>query len=928
MDPITKKILQANYVDSVHHTHVSLILPRGKFQLNRVVQEEFWKAYMDGLDNPDQKEMTRLYGIAEKPRGDYLPVLVDIDLKIRDDGEDIGDSLYTPDQLQTVIQTYQSVISSIVEDCTDRDLICFVLEKKMYQENKNDRVYFKNGFHLHFPFVFLPKIAQEVHLIPRVKEALKSACTFSGLGVEDSGSVVDDKCIKNYWLLYGSKKSETADPYLLSKVVSFEGKIISLEKALEGYVLFDHKEKPLEIVRPWSYYLPRVFSVLPANRSVKELKKGLVSPLKERLRKDQKSSNASVSYRETSTEENIKTAKKLMPLLSDFRAFDRNEWMDVGWTLFSISEGHQDALEIWCEFSSRCGEKYDENECIHLWANMVKKDKSIGSLKYYASRDNPEEYKKLRQEEVQKHVLASLEGSHNDVAKALYAEYGDEFVCASVAGKIWFQFKNNIWEQIEDGTFLREKISGSTVAKYTIAIKKLYDDLAQCENKAGNAMIQARIKQVNKMISSLKSAPYKNNVMKEASEVFYDPRFRDKLDSDPFLIAFKNGVYDLRVDAFRAGRPDDYLSKTMPIEYKVFTDDDMKVHEMRTFLQQVFPDRSIREYFLDTSSDVFVGGNHEKIVLFWTGEGDNGKSVTQLFFEKMLGKLAIKLNTNVITGKKPSAGSAFADLARAGGGVRWAVFEEPDADEMINTGIFKHLSGNDSFYARDLFERGKDGREICPMFKLAFICNKLPPIKSADKAVFNRARVLPFESTFCRPENPAPDTFEEQLAQKRFPMDKQFSKKIPELVEAFAWILLEHRKKIKKENRPRIEPEKVRSATELYKKQNDIYRQFVDENIMEDSGKSITLLEVYSIFKEWFKSSLPGHGLPVKNEVEEYFTKVWGYPEPGKRWKGYKQRTIQDDVEAGDVIILTEDDLVDYNGDGGGVITVEVAGKK
>lgn len=297
-------------------------------------------------------------------------------------------------------------------------------------------------------------------------------------------------------------------------------------------------------------------------------------------------------------------------------------------------------------------------------------------------------------------------------------------------------------------------------------------------------------------------------------------------------------------------------------------------------------------------------------LFFWTGEGDNGKSVTQLFFELMMGKLAIKLNTNIITGKKPSAGAAFADLARAGGGVRWAVLEEPDADEMINTGIFKHMSGNDSFYARDLFERGKDGREIKPLFKLVFICNKLPRMKAADKAVWNRVRVIPFEATFCRPDNPAPESYEEQLRQKRFPMDKQFGKKIPNLVEAFAWYLLQHRLKIM--NSPRVEPEKVRSATEIYRKQNDIYRQFVDESIAEDKDKWISLVELYNLFKEWFKDSLPGHSVPVKNEIEEYFSKIWGTPDSGKKWKGYRQRTIQDDIDSGEAIVLTEEDLVTY----------------
>ena len=545
---------------------------------------------------------------------------------------------------------------------------------------------------------------------------------------------------------------------------------------------------------------------------------------------------------------------------------------------------------------------------------MIKKDLTLGTLRHYASIDNPQEYKKFKEEQIEKHIISSLDGSHNDIAKALYADYSEQFVCSSVSNKTWYQFVNHKWEQIEEGTNLREKISGKIVDRYYECIKKLYDQMRDCgQDKGKEGMIQARIKQVQKMINSLKSSPFKNNVMRECVEVFYDPRFKEKLDADPYLIAFKNGVYDLKLNIFRSGRPEDFLSKCMPINYVEYSEDDEKVQDMYTFLEQVFPDKSIRKYFLDISSDIFVGGNHEKIVVFWTGEGDNGKSVTQNFFEKMLGlgKLAIKLNTNVITGKKPGSGGTMADLARAGGGVRLAVLEEPDPEEMINAGIFKHLSGNDSFFARDLFEKGKDTTEITPLFKLFFICNKLPRIRAADKAVWNRVRVIPFESVFCKGDNPAPESYEEQLRQKRFPMDKQFGKKIPTLVEAFAWILLNHRIKIA--NEPRIEPKKVREATEIYQRQNDIYRQFMEETIIEDKNKVMSLIELYNLFKDWYKESLPNHNVPVKNEVEEYFIKIWGIPEAGKKWKGYRQRTIQDEIDAGDAIILTEDDLVDYN---------------
>jgi phage/plasmid-associated DNA primase len=219
------------------------------------------------------------------------------------------------------------------------------------------------------------------------------------------------------------------------------------------------------------------------------------------------------------------------------------------------------------------------------------------------------------------------------------------------------------------------------------------------------------------------------------------------------------------------------------------------------------------------------------------------------------------------------------------------------------------MRGGDSYWARDLFERGKSTREVFPMFMLTFICNKLPKLKYSDKATWNRIRVIPFESTFVEPGEPCPVTFEEQIKQKRFPMDKEFGKNIPGLVSAFAWYLLQWRQKVN----VRVEPEKVREATAIYRRQNDVYRQFIEECIIDDDSASLTLTEIYAQFKEWFKEGWPNMSLPIKNEVKEYFDRLWGESERGIKWDGHRIRTLQDDVDSGEVIILEEDDLVKYD---------------
>ena len=419
--------------------------------------------------------------------------------------------------------------------------------------------------------------------------------------------------------------------------------------------------------------------------------------------------------------------------------------------------------------------------------------------------------------------------------------------------------------------------------------------------------LEQKTKFINKTIANLKSSPFKSNVMKEAMEEFYNKKFRNMLDSNPDIIAFQNGVYDLKQNIFRDGRPDDYISKTMPIDYKDYKETDNEVEEVVDFLQKVFPDETVRKYFLDVYSDIFVGGNTHKKVYLWTGEGDNGKSITQKFFELMLGQLSIKFNTQYFTGKKVSSGSANPELSRAGPPVRLVTMEEPDSDEQLNIGELKKLSGGDSFWARDLFQSGKQTREIFPMFMLTFICNKLPKLRNSDNATWNRLRVIPFESTFV--EKDYPSDFKEQIKQKIFPMDKNFNKKIKRMVPAFAWYLLNWRKTT---SSILVEPPKVKNATNIYKQENDIYSQYINENIIDDEKSSINITELYAHFKEWFREGNPNITVPIKNVVRDYLEKLWGESQKGVKWVGKRLRTLQDDIDSGDAIVLNENDLSNY----------------
>ena len=883
-----------------HHTHVSMVYPNGKFYIHRDILEEFWEAYcteIESIKNDiNEDENHNEYGIAEKVFT-CVPILVDVDIKVSfsEDRDNIK-HLYSLDQLQNVISIYQSVLRKILKDPQPRHFICFVLEKPAYRIVNENVDIIKSGFHLHFPYVFLQKQDHEMHLLPRIIQEVKTRNIFQNLGL-DINKIIDPGYLKAPWLLYGSHKDgPNMKAYELTRIYNEDMELISLEQALEEYKLYDIDENEIDLANRHLFYLPRILSVNPMHREICEIRTNL--PIKASVLTKPEQKNKELIIKNMS--QLLERAKKFIDILSPERSSNYLDWIQVGWALCNISDQSDDGLALWIHFSQKWEKYSSPDECIHIWTTQMKphqKGVTLGTLAHYAKLDNPVEYKKIIASYSEPHIRQSLEGSHTDIAKAMKEMYGCEFVCASIKPEMLYCYHNHRWEKMDDGIYLRKKISDDLVEIYNEKKNEIFDKMKGVSEQS-EGMFAEHLKRIKKMIQNLGNHTFKSAVMKECNYEFYDKNFLNNLDKNPWIICFRNGVYDLQENKFRPGIPEDYVSLQMPIDYVEYKEDDQIILDVYDFFIKIFPDTQIRNYFLDISSEVFVGGNKRKHVYFWSGEGDNGKSVTQLFFEKMFGAYAIKLPTSLVVGKRTASSQASPELARAGNGVRWAILQEPDKKDVLNIGILKELSGNDSFFARSLFEAG---REIDPMFKLTVICNDPPSIPYSDKATWNRIRVIPFESTFT--DNP-PDTWEQQLKEKRFPKDPHFDKKIPKMVQAFAWVLLNHRKK----NPTFVEPDKVKWATEIYKKKNDCYNQFMEENVTRDDTQRLPLSDMYNSFKEWYRDSFPGEKIPVKGELKEYFTKKWGEPER-TGWKGYRLMCLEDEIENGEVMVLTDQDL-------------------
>lgn len=918
--------------DSVQATHTSLARPRAKFAFKTTRDSDTF--YHRLCETVRRNEPTF---VAELPRA-AMPIRIDIDLYINADGVEPDRLLYDTCHVAAVHQAMCAAMDEVLVDPTlvaPDAYTAIVLEKPPYVVSGK----YKHGFHLHYANANTGLETCERVNIEYTKK-LRSCPVFgellASLGMDFDAAVDVGAVLRNPWLMYGASKGPDYAPYRATYALTKEGTAVPVESAL-GSVLRTARwpDGTLVDMRDDGTGDGHVLDVLPLLLSIHVHDRPLIvgkhadmGTPPTRMQRTQSGMSAPRfgsrvrEYTDEEVETNIKTASQLVPLLSPTRAVGYTTWWTVGWLLHAVTAGHRRGYELFLDFSRSAGQAvFNETACERLWTAAHPTALNMGTLHYYVRNDSPDAYATWRREAT-RDAFTSPDAftTHVSVAKLLHLLYADRYKCASISHKMWYEFTPQGWHQVDEGTALRAHISGELLQR----LRAIRDDTIRTmralgaanemnmdgDEPAGNLeadedpddaarrvkQLAAVLRRLSKSEVDLQSTPFRNSVMTECMHLFYDATFLDRLDKDPFLFAFSNGVYDLSNCVFREATPDDYISRAAPVEYNTeLTEDSPAVVEVKNFLLKIFPNAAVRQFFMDYYCDVFVGNNSHKYVMLWTGEGDNGKSMNQLLFEKALGKYVVKLPTSLLVGKRTQSSAACPELARAGNGARLAMIQEPDQRDTINIGCLKELSGNDTMFARALYSQGQ---EITPMFRLAIVCNQPPSLSYSDTATWNRLRVLPYMSKFT---DDAPEDPIEQDRLYRYPKDVTLITKLDGMAEAFAWLLLHHRANVRGPLGAIHEPDEVKLATQQLKTQLDSYVQFETEctRATGRADDAIMLGRLYEEFKRWYRDSMPGQKLPNKPEVKQEFTRRWGAPDiDGHGWSG-RRVYVYDPLQSG-----------------------------
>ena len=553
---------------------------------------------------------------------------------------------------------------------------------------------------------------------------------------------------------------------------------------------------------------------------------------------------------------------QLTKMLNMNRAHQWNTWNNVGLCLKNESlKTGVDYLPLWDEFS-RKSSKYTPGECKRVWEDMKHKTHGalgMGSLHYWAEKDDPKGYIQVL---VHGANVRMCNGSHNDVARIASKIMLGKFVCTESNGSLWYYFDGNLWLTDPDGLQTRCALSHTVhdifldqaykVAKESASVCD--DTQSVASSIMGNSDAKNSAKILFKTAMNLQNCGFKECVMKELREYMYDKDFRNRIDSNPNLIAFKNGVWELREKRFRQATPEDYVCLNVGYEY---TPEDTEENKAKIghYWRTLHPEEEQRIYMKQMFSRQLYGDNGNNLFHFHAGRGATAANGKSNFFEIL--QLAVgedgvgyscKFEVSVLTSdRKDKQGKAVPELAEWRG-VRFLYCSEPNADETINSGVMKTITGGESIKFRKLYS--SHIQTFRPMHKLHLMCNDTPNVDGTDSGVKRRIVKVDYISHFVPAADADPTIHKYALDTS---LGQSFRESMGLRMAFLRELLLEY-----DHNFDFKPPMSVRDSSRMFIEENDSVFGFVKECIVPEKGAWFTLAQAKEVFKstEYYKNKI------------------------------------------------------------------------
>lgn len=870
------------------YTHTRM--PNQKFKISGGTfsiknEEDFLKNYYKHVFiNGNHEHLT------EKQLIEKAPLAIDIDMRYE---PNITERQHDEDDIRDLIHLYATAISNICVINNKHKIEVFVMEKHEVNILKDKT---KDGIHI----IFGISMHRAGHILIReeVIKEIKNLWQHLSL-INSEEDLIDEAVTRAHvpWQLYGSKKPDHKAYFIkyhyelewsgedrkwiwqINDIEKFNTKkyLPKLSVRYTKHPEVDFQDKIKDKIEEYKLNINKKQRKMSSKITIKKTKGIDLNDITNTQKLDDLVNEMLEQIEERPNDYELKETHQFVMILPEKYwgpgSYDR--WIRVGWALKNTSTK---LLPCWLKFSSQSKEFHfnDIAKIVDMW-NKFDYDNPDGltarSIMYWAKNDNIIQYKKVREETVSHYIDLTIQNATEfDFAQVLYQMRKDEFVCVSIQKSVWYEYHGNRWYEIDSGNSLRLAISK---CMHDIYMKKTQDSMEQLQKmdqtEDNYEVLRKRSNKLADLCIFLKKTTWKNNIMREAKELFYDRYFVNKLDQNPYLLCFNNFVVDFKEKTWRNGQPDDYISKCTNIDFIPYNEikGSETENDINKFIDQLFPDESLKKYMWQHLASTLIGNNDNQTFNMYTGSGRNGKSKLVDLMSKTLGDYKATVPITLLTQKRNQIGSTSSEIVQLMG-VRYAVMQEPSKGEKINEGIMKEITGGDPIQGRALF---KESVTFIPQFKLVVCTNTLLDIKSNDDGTWRRIRVCDFISKFL--ENPYGD--EQKFPKEDYPYQYEMDKHIDEKFSIWAPVLASMLVNITFKKMGSVtDCDIVLASSEQYREGQDYLAEFCKDKIKKVHGsKGIKKTELVEEFRQWYTTNY-GKGLPKARELYDHMDKKYG----------------------------------------------------
>jgi len=358
-----------------------------------------------------------------------------------------------------------------------------------------------------------------------------------------------------------------------------------------------------------------------------------------------------------------------------------------------------------------------------------------------------------------------------------------------------------------------------------------------------------------KMIPALKDAQRKETL--KQLNLICEPRKA----APPEVIAFSNGLYDLRDDTFKPFTPDVVITNKIPWPYNPAAYSELLDHTLDKIACGKAEIRALLEEMIGSCfypSNTLAGGGS----FILTGEGANGKSTLLDALKNLLG------NDNVASldlkelGDRFKTAELFGKLANIG--------DDIASDYIANASTFRKLVTGQRVSVE---RKGQDPFEFDSYAKLLFSANAIPRLGRSKESysIMRRLVIIPFDAKFTS-------------ADSDFNPNIRFDLQAPEAMEYMIRLGLEGLKRVL-EQKAFTKSADVEQAIESYRIENNPLLAFLEE-AGEDAVVNEPVKDVYMKYKVFCTSNQfePLNRIEFSRQV----SKALNFTTKDKRIKGEK----------------------------------------